>query len=415
MSNCKHKHKGKNKKNSTCTSDVSIESESLTQYFGCNKIPKCLPTPCVKPKEKCPLKSFCDPGLKNTCAAVPMIDPCAPGKAVTTWKVNYLVSNVPGEAAHYDEDLVQPRGIVIYQNQLWMSNTMSDKITNYDLFGNKLLPSIQVRWNRFSTSFPSGLAINCGGGFGFSNGIGGPTKPAVLATGTKTGDVAVYNPAIDQTRTFVIINNKMADEVAQYTGIAIVNNVMYLADFFQGHIDVFGADTIRIGKQGRTFVDNYAVDPIPLSYGPHNIVYICPYLYVMYAERQPGSTVHHSIGPGKGYISVFTLDGAFVRRFHSGGVLNTPWSIIPAPCECGIPPNSFLVNNIGDGRINLFDCEGNFLGPLLGQSGIPIVIPGLQSLVPNYTIFNEIFFTASEDIESRGLLGSIVRDQVIYL
>lgn len=53
-----------------------------------------------------PLKSFCDTGLVNTYDAVPMIDPCAPCKAVTTWKVKYLVSNTPGEAAHYDADLV---------------------------------------------------------------------------------------------------------------------------------------------------------------------------------------------------------------------------------------------------------------------------------------------------------------------
>jgi len=33
----------------------------------------------------------------------------------------------------------------------------------------------------------------------------------------------------------------------------------------------------------------------------------------------------------------------------------------------------------------------------------------------DYTTFNEIFFSSSADIETRGLLGSIVKDQVIYI
>ena len=405
------------KKYSACSSD--IESETLNDYFGCNEIPKtlvCREQPkCHKQKDPCPLKSFCDPGLMNTCNRTPCVDLSQPKRAITTWKVNYLVSNTPGEASHLDPDLIQPRGIVIYNNQLWVTNTMSDKITNYDLFGNKILGSIQVRWNRPVSSFPVGLAMNCSSGFSFTGSNGIQSRSATLMTATKTGDVAAYNPAVDSLRSYIVLNNKLAGEIAEYTGLAIVNNALYLADFYQGHVDAFDSQYLRIGVRNRRFIDNYSIDPIPITFGPHNIVYIEPYLYVMYAERDQNTIVHHVVGPGRGYISVFTLDGAFVRRFYSRGVLNTPWSIIPAPNECGIPPGSFLVNNIGDGRINIFDNCGNFIGPMLSQAGIPIVIDGLESLAPYYTTFNEIFFSSSADIETRGLLGSIVKDQVIYI
>lgn len=413
MSNqCNKRSKCKKK----CSSD--IESESLEEYFGCNEIPAYI---CPPPKNPCPLKSFCDPSLMNTCKQTPIVDQCTPRRAVTTWKINYLVSNNPNDAAHVDEELVHPRGIVVYQNQLWVANTMSDKITNYDLFGNQLLGPIQMRWNRNISSFPSGLVVNCSGDFSFTGfsfgtvGATGATRPAVILSPTKTGDVVAFNPNLDPQRAYVVINYKKRSAFAVYTGIAVVGNIMYLADFLNGHIDIYGTDYNRIGAPGRTFVDNYSLDPIPLDFRPFNIVYIEPYMYVLYAKADPSLPVTEQTGAGNGYISIFTREGAFVRRFYSRGVLNAPWSIIPAPNECGIPPGSFLVNNIGDGRINLFDCDGNYLGPLLNQSGVPLYISGIQSIAPHYTDFNEIFFTASDDVQYRGVLGSIVKDQVIYV
>jgi uncharacterized protein (TIGR03118 family) len=425
-----------------CASD--IESESLTDYFGCNNIPQCMPCP---PKDLCPLKSFCDPGFQFACERPPLVNPNGPKRAITTWRINYLTSNLANEASHLDTNLVLPRGIVIFNNQLWITNLMSDTITNYDLFGNKLLGSILVRWTQQISSFPAGLAVNCDNGFNFtavggapgsefsvgsgsgllaagtgvlSNGFSfspsaGVPVSATFLTGTRTGDVIAINPAADPKRGYVIINNKSSGEVAVYSGIALVNGVLYLADFFQGHIDVFGSDLVRIGVQGRNFVDNFSQDPIPTTFSPFNIVYIAPFMYIVYAERTPGLNVHHIEGAGRGFISVFTLDGGFVKRFYSRGVLNAPWSIIPAPNECGIPPGSFLVNNIGDGRINMFDSCGNFIGPMLAQSGIPIVINQLQSIAPYYTTFNEIFFTSSDLSSTKGLLGSLVKDQIIYI
>ena len=407
-SKCKKCHKKKR-----CNSDTSTEASE------CEK--PCAPMPI---KDMCPIKSYCDPALANTCSIIPFIDPLLPPRYVTTWKINYIVSSgnagnaqelainiqpKSGLTTVIDPALSSPRGIVVIENQVWVTNTMSDTITNYDLFGNPQLESIQVRQNARVVTFPSGIAVNCGGGFAVPT--PGSSRPATILTATKTGDVCVYNPMSDPKHTHVVLTNKEAGEVAEYTGLTIANNTLYLADFFQRHIDVFGQDYLRI--LGYRFVDNDSSDPIPLDFSPWNITYIAPYLYILYAKRAPGATVYHLNGPGYGFISVFNLDGSYVRRFYSRGVLNAPYDIIPAPCECGIPPGSFLVNNFGDGRINLFDFNGNHLGPLLSESGIPLIIQGITSITPYYTSFNQIYFTSTSDIENNGIMGNIVKDQVI--
>ncbi len=371
----------------------------------------CLPSPC-SPCEKspCALKSFCDPGLASACVPRPIINPCGPRRAVTTWKINYLVSNRTNYAAHTDPELINPWGIVIYNNQLWVANGTTDTITNYDLFGNRILGAISVRDAAHNSSFPTGLAINCGGGFSVSNGT--TTKAGLFLTATEVGTVHTYNPNVDPLNSFIVLNQQLTGEVSVYKGLAVANNTMYLANFFQGTIDVFDASYNRIN--GFHFVDGDTCDPIPLDYAPNNIVNIGCFMYVLYARRDPNVTVHDLDGPGHGYISVFNLEGGFIRRFASRGVLNSPWAMIPAPCECGFPPGSFLVGNNGDGRINAFDCNGRYIGPLLGQAGLPLVIEGLWGMAPHYSDFNEIYFASAPDENTDGLVGSIVRDQIIY-
>lgn len=339
-----------------------------------------------------------------------------------TWKVNYLVSNLNTEASHVDNDLIAPRGIVVDNNQLWVTNTASDKITNYDLFGNKLLTAAKIRWNRNVTSFPSGIAVNHNGSFPFvtqsvttvnpSITQGSVSSNARLVVPTKTGDVVAYNPAVDPTRGYVVLSNKLSGEMAEYTGLTIVNNVMYLADFLNGHIDVFDDTYRRIGAPGKIFVDNFSADPIPMDYGPINIVYLDPYLYVVYCKRELRNVVFSESGNGKGYISVFTTNGAFVKRFHSRGTLDAPYSIIRAPPIRGLHQPAFLVNNMGNGRIQMFGTDGNCYGSLLAPSGLPIYIEGCQSLVAHYTSAYQIYFTASNDIESKGSVGCLTMQQI---
>jgi len=351
-----------------------------------------------------------DTGLANTCANRLLTNPCKPKRSVTTWKVNYLVSNQNALAAHIDADLVDPWGIVVYNNQLWVVGNGSDSIFNYDLFGNRLLAPVSVRDADHNSAHPSGIAVNCGGGFPVSNGTS--SRSGVLIVATEHGTIHSYNPTIDTGNSYIVVNQQLTGDITAYDGLALANNTLYLANFFRRTIDVFDSNYMRL--YGYHFVDDDSSDPIPLDYAPANIVHLGNYLYIMWARQDPNVILQNLDGPGNGYISVFNLDGSFVRRFASRGVLNTPWAMIPAPCECGIPPNSFLVGNNGDGRVNIFDYNGRYIGPLLNQSGLPVMLEGLWGLAPHYTDFNEIFFTSSANENIDAIVGSLIKDQVIY-
>ena len=368
-----------------------------------------LPPPCEPPRDPCPLKSFCDPGLTNTCVGRPIINPNGPRHSVTTWKVNLLISNKNGLAANSDADLINPWGIAVYNNQLFVVNGTTDSITNYDLFGNKIGSSLTVRDAAHNSAFPTGIAINCASAFAVSAGT--QIKSALFLTASELGTVHAFNPLINNFASILVLNQRLTGEVAVYRGLAIANGVLYLADFKYQHIDVFDSSFNRL--LGFHFIDGDTSDPIPLDFTNNNIVHIGCYMYILYARKDPVVPINDLDGPSNGYISVFNLDGSFVRRFTSRGVLNSPWAMIPAPCECGFPPGSFLVGNNGDGRINIFDCNGRYVGPLLAQSGLPVSLPGLWGLAPHYTDFSEIFFAQSPDEDETGFVGSLTRDQII--
>lgn len=352
-------------------------------------------------------KSYYDPNNANTCNNIPLLDPCAPSRSVTLFSPNYLVSNRTGYAAHQDILLIDPWGMVVYNNQLWVVNKSSDCITNYDIFGNRQLGPISTRSATQNISQPTGIAVNCGGGFTVANNSVGRSSQFLICG--EHGSVQAYSPLVNPLQTYLVLNMQLTGEVSSFKGLALANNTLYLADFFQGHIDVFDANYNRL--VGFPFVDNDSTDPIPITYSPYNIVHIGCYLYVLYAEKNPNLPLVTLSGPGHGFISVFNLDGSFVRRFTSRGALDSPWAMIPAPCVCGIPPGSFLVGNNGDGRINIFTCEGEFQGPLLGPAGFPVTIEGLRALAPLYGEVTSIYFTASPDQNIDGVLGCLTVSQ----
>ncbi len=369
----------------------------------------CGPAGC--PKDPCPLKSFCDPGLSNTCVGRPIVNPNGPRNTVTTWKMNYLISNRAGVASNLDINLINPWGIVVYNSQLWVVNGTTDGITSYDLHGQKLSNEALVRDAAHNSAFPTGLAINCAGGFPITVEGSSSSRPSLFLTASEYGTVHAYSPVVNNTETLLVVNMQLTGKTHIYKGIAVANNTLYLPDFFHGTVDVF--DSSYTPLVGYHFIDGDTSDPIPLNYVPNNIVHIGCYMYILYAQRDNTVTVHDFDGPGHGYISVFNLDGSFVRRFTSRGVLNSPWAMIPAPCECGFPPGSFLVGNNGDGRVNIFDCNGRYVGPMLAQSGLPLVIPGLWGLAPHYAQFSQIFFASSPDEDTEGLVGNLIPDQKI--
>src|SRR4029077_7557207 len=123
-------------------------------------------------------------------------------------------------------------------------------------------------------------------------------------------------------------------------------------------------------------------DPnLPASYAPFGIQAIGRQVFVTYAV-QDAAKHDPVVGAGNGVVSIFDMDGNFVRRFATGGALNAPWGITEASANFGPFSNDILIGNVGDGAINAFDpTSGQFVGQLLDGDGFSLAEVGLHGLV----------------------------------
>jgi uncharacterized protein (TIGR03118 family) len=223
-----------------------------------------------------------------------------------------------------------------------------------------------------------------------------------------------------------------------YKGLALDSvgghHYIYAANFMTGKIDVWDT-TFKL-------VSMPFQDPdLPAHYAPFNIQSVGDWLFVNYAEQKSGSSDEMD-GPGKGFVDVFNPDGSFVRRFASRGSLNAPWGVAWAPAgwlstedmsdpgEKGkssdggagssamdrrhdISTPVVLIGNFGDGRINVFAPDGQFLGQLHAHNKV-LVIDGLWALsFPPATATsidqNRLYFTAGPAEESDGMFGYLIK------
>jgi len=194
-----------------------------------------------------------------------------------------------------------------------------------------------------------------------------------------------------------------AHQGSVYTGMAIGNsggnNFIYLANFAAGHIETYNKDWNAVSMPFN--------DPeLPEGYSPFNIQNVGGMLYVMYAKVDPeeGEEDKH---PGFGIVDIYNTNGALAKRFVSHGQLNAPWGVAQVPASFmgtdGDPVT--LVGNFGDGHINAYNMDGEFLGQLRAH-GNPIEIDGLWALV-YHSPTGRLYFAAGPDDEEDGLFGYI--------
>jgi uncharacterized protein (TIGR03118 family) len=99
-----------------------------------------------------------------------------------------------------------------------------------------------------------------------------------------------------------------------------------------------------------------------------------------------------------------------LRRFASRGPLNSPWGVARASYAFGRFRGDVLIGNFGNGQINAFDSDGNFLGALRDGNGKPLAIDGLWTLTlggGRNSNSDTLYFTAGPNDETNGLFGTI--------
>ena len=327
----------------------------------------------------------------------------APKELKNFVQLNLVGNNISNKPLNIDADLVNAMGISFSPfGPAWVSSEGKGLGTIYNLDGLKVGSPVNIPHALNTTiGHPTGHVYNPTNDFKLPNG-----NPAAFIFATSDGIISGWNLGSSAVKK---IDNSSG---ASYMGIALANDgsdfFIYAANFAQNRIDVFDENWNQVNT--KPFVD----PDLPAGYSPFNIQIISDgKLYVMYAKKD--ATGKRETGPGNGYINVFNTNGTLLKRFASKGKLNAPWGITVAPAgfwgEFSLTQitNVILVGNNGDGHINAFDENGNFIGPL-STNGKAIEIDGLWGITfPPITGLNRyyLYFAAGPNNGSGGLVGRI--------
>jgi uncharacterized protein (TIGR03118 family) len=308
----------------------------------------------------------------------------------------------------------------------WVNANETGMSAVFNTAGADIIPPVAIPspGSPLGGGHPTGIVFNGSSGFRLPNG-----KPARFIFVGEDGIISGWNGGA------VAIQAKDNSADAIYKGLAIAadgtDSFIYAANFKTGQIDVY--DTAWSKVSNKLFRDFF----IPPGYAPFNIQNVNNNIFVMYAQVGDGGD--EVDGPGKGFVDVYRANGRFLRRFATRGVLNAPWGVTMAPDSWlnkkwdgdddsddkgkGNPferhrhheiRKLFLIGNFGDGTINAFNQDGEFVGKLRAN-GKAITIEGLWALsfAPSTATSidpNWLFFTAGPDDEEHGLFGYIKKN-----
>jgi uncharacterized protein (TIGR03118 family) len=239
------------------------------------------------------------------------------------------------------------------------------------------------------------------------------TSPATFIWDTEDGTIAAWTGGLTPPDQAVLAVDNAPDAV--YKGLVFGTNVhgvfLFATNFRAGTIDVFAPNgSAGFRPATATEIDGGLTDSnLPAGFAPFGIQNIHGDLFVTYAKQNEEK--HDDVaGPGNGFVDVFDTDGHLLRRFASQGPLNSPWGVVRASFAFGRFSGDILIGNFGDGHINAFDSDGNFLGTLQDLKGKPIVIDGLWTLTlggGRNSSSDTLYFTAGPNAETDGLFGTI--------
>ncbi len=325
--------------------------------------------------------------------------------APNSYRVVNLVSNVSGNAAVTDPNLVDPWGFSNPATPFWISDHASGLSTVYAATGVASATVVTIPTaSGTGTGKPTGQVQNsAGAAFTLAN-----SANASFIFDTEDGLIVGWNSGSAKLGEIKVNNSSQG---AIYKGLAIgtsaAGGTLYAANFKSGKIDTYGPGFVPVTLKG-----SFSDSSVPAGYAPFNIWNINNNLYVAYAKQ--GSGVLDAPGPGNGYVAEFDLNGNLLTHLISGGVLNSPWGMAIAPAGWGAFGGALLVGNFGDGTINAFNATtGAALGTLQDSTGKPLAIPGLWALIfgsGTKADGNTLYFAAGMPDGSttpRGLLGTI--------
>jgi len=307
-----------------------------------------------------------------------------------------LVADVPQYGAQYiDSNLQNAWGLALSdENEFWVNAANTGVSNIYGQDGQTLDPDVTIPSLDSVPAIPTGIVYNETSDFV----ITATNETAEFIFATVNGTIAAWASGT----TAILVADRTAAE-AEYTGLAMgqINgaNYLYAANFHGAAIDVFDGAFNYVGNI--TFTD----PNLPADYAPFNVVNVDGQLFVAYAKQELPDKDEEEQGPGLGLVDVYNTDGSFVKRYTTFGSLNAPWGMAAVPGH----PGAMLVGNLGDGKINIFDVNGNYASSIMTTSGDTLVIEGLWAIVfpekSNGDVRKRLYFTAGPEDETHGLFG----------
>jgi uncharacterized protein (TIGR03118 family) len=341
----------------------------------------------------------------------------AASAASSAYVQSNLVTFHHGGGVNHDRQLSNPWGIAFAPGTfIWISDNNTGVSTLYDAAGKKqqLVVTIPPGMGQSPPSNPTGVVVNPANNFTSQNPeFGG----GLFLFATENGTIASWEatPSSFPSSATTVVDNSAAGAV--YKALAIAsdggNDQLYVTNFRAGTVEVYTTTF----SPATNLANNAFVDPMAIAgFAPFGIFNINGTLFVTYA-RQDAAQSDEVNAAGSGFIDEFGTDGTFIKRFATGGNLDSPWGIVMAPSNFGPLSNDLLVGNFGDGRINAFDPDtGNFIATMTNSRGHDIVNPGLWALVfgvttsgtePSLGSPTELFFTAGGAKQNKGTFGDI--------
>jgi uncharacterized protein (TIGR03118 family) len=310
-------------------------------------------------------------------------------------------------ASKTDKTLVNAWGLAFNpQGAAWVSSNGKGLSEVYKSNGDAAIPAVTIPApGGSSPSAPTGQVFNPD-----PNSFGGD----IFIFVTEDGSVAGWQLK-DQKKAVQRVD-KSSDK-AIYKGVTIAKKGsslrLYAADFHNGKIDVFDDGYHDLKTSG-----DFSDPKLPSGFAPFNVKAVNEMLIVAYA-KQDKNKEDDVKGEGNGYVSVFDVDGKFIARLISKGVLNSPWGIAVAPKSFDAAPERLLIGNFGDGSIHVYTTDNlsstnasvTIDGTIQDSNGAELRIDGLWALefgngVGGFAA-DELYFTAGPSDEKHGVFGRL--------
>jgi uncharacterized protein (TIGR03118 family) len=326
----------------------------------------------------------------------------------TKYTVTPLVSNVPGVAPVTDPNVQNAWGLTRSATSPWWFADNGANLTSV-YTGAGALVQIGGLNAQGVPGAPTGAVFS---GIAGQFLVGTTAAPTALNTSNFVFDAEDGTISAWRGGSTAALVTVPATAGTSFKGLAISNGAagprLYAADFGNGIVKVYDGSWTNVTAPG-AFVD----PKLPKGFAPFGIQTIGSRVFVTYGIQGPdGDEVDE---PGAGIVDVYDLNGVFLHRVASRGVLDAPWGLAQAPAGWGALGGDLLVGNFGDGRIHAFkeEADGSFKhdGYVRDEHGLKLTIDGLWALEFGNAGSNgnpqTLYFTAGPNDESDGLFGTI--------